>query len=561
MKQKRIILLIFMLLFLTSAVNSAYSWTPQDRWFYASIRPNSDESTDKIISLLERAGRSNYNGILWAADWENVGSWSESQLARLERIKTTAEKANIEIIPILWSNGYGTMLGKNPNLAEGLPIKDLPMVASNGRAVFEPEDYVAPNGDMENWENDRLVLDGYYDGAKTRTFRDDQVKRGGKTSIRFENIETDQHGHGRLMYKLKLKPGKIYRASVWLKANELQGNVCIQAYSTSNTQIGYGRLNVKLDDNKRYNCDWSPLQVIFQVPDDGAVNVYMGIWKGQHGVMWLDDFSVEMVGFVNPLQRPGAPIIVKSEDGKTIYQQGKDWEMPKFRLSPWRLDSESQKLIIPQGSNIQENEKILVDFYYPPLVGAPQIGTCMSEPELFELFAQNAKEVQKALNPKKWFLSQDEIRCAGTCKACQDRGVSLASILADCITKQYNIIKSVNSDAEIYVWSDMFDPNHNARANYYVCKGDYTGVWDLIPKDLIISCWYYEKREASMKFFQDLGFRTQAAAYYDVDSLDTSKDWLDVCNKTPNCIGIMYTTWQNKYDLLEGFGKLVDSKK
>ena len=152
----------------------------------------------------------------------------------------------------------------------------------------------------------------------------------------------------------------------------------------------------------------------------------------------------------------------------------------------------------------------------------------------------------------------DEIRCAGSCKACKDRGISLAAILGDCITKQRAIIKRARPDADVYIWSDMLDPNHNAHDNYYVCEGDYSGVWDLIPKDLVVACWYYEIRDKSMKFFSEHGFRTLGAAYYDTAKLeDNCLGWIDTCQQTPGCVGNMYTTWQKRYELLEPFGKAL----
>jgi hypothetical protein len=115
----------------------------------------------------------------------------------------------------------------------------------------------------------------------------------------------------------------------------------------------------------------------------------------------------------------------------------------------------------------------------------------------------------------------------------------------------------VRPDAQIYVWSDMLDPAHNAHDNYYACKGTFAGSWDLIPKDLVISCWYGKKHDISMPFFAERGFRTQAAAYYDADDLDNCRAWLETCKRTPGCTGIMYTSWRNKYNLLAPFGELV----
>ncbi|OGV95278.1 MAG: hypothetical protein A3K19_34025 [Lentisphaerae bacterium RIFOXYB12_FULL_65_16] len=47
------------------------------------------------------------------------------------------------------------------------------------------------------------------------------------------------------------------------------------------------------------------------------------------------------------------------------------------------------------------------------------------------------------------------------------------------------------------------------------------------------------------------------AAYYDGDTLDNIKGWLETCNRTPACRGIMYTTWRDKYTLLPDFGDWV----
>jgi hypothetical protein len=54
-----------------------------------------------------------------------------------------------------------------------------------------------------------------------------------------------------------------------------------------------------------------------------------------------------------------------------------------------------------------------------------------------------------------------------------------------------------------------------------------------------------------------LGFKTLAGAYYDGDTLENPRGWLEVLNDTPGACGIMYTTWQNKYELLAPFGNLV----
>ena len=165
------------------------------------------------------------------------------------------------------------------------------------------------------------------------------------------------------------------------------------------------------------------------------------------------------------------------------------------------------------------------------------------------------------MNPSKYFLGMDEVRAGGNCKACADRNLSLAQILGDCVTKQFELLKSVQPGAEIFIWSDMFDPNHNAGKRHYLVEGDFNNSWEYIPKELVVVCWNYSIRNKSLRHFSKNGFPVMAAAYYDADDLENPMGWLNSLEKIKNVKGIIYTSWQNKYELLAPFGKLVAPEK
>jgi hypothetical protein len=187
----------------------------------------------------------------------------------------------------------------------------------------------------------------------------------------------------------------------------------------------------------------------------------------------------------------------------------------------------------------------------------------MSEPKLYEIWRTQARLIHQALAPNKYLLNMDEVRVGGSCEACRKRGFTLGEILGDCITRQYRMLREENPKAEVFVWSDMLDPNHNAnpgRKYYYLAEGSYAGSWNHVPKELGIVCWYYEKRSESLRHFSSFGFRTVAGAYYDADTLDNPKGWLEALAATPGASGILYTTWLNKYELLPAFGDLVSAK-
>ena len=68
-------------------------------------------------------------------------------------------------------------------------------------------------------------------------------------------------------------------------------------------------------------------------------------------------------------------------------------------------------------------------------------------------------------------LSMDEIREGGTCEAC--RGRNMGQLLGETLTRQFNLFREVNPKVDVWVWSDMLDPNHNAKKDYYLVRGDH----------------------------------------------------------------------------------------
>ncbi len=533
----------------------------QDRWYYASFGVRNDDDMNKFIDLLQTAKEKDFNGVLWACGVDNYARWNSDMKRRLNTIKKEADKRNIEIIPIIWSIGYGTFVNVNPNLMEGRKIEKFPLVVRNGKTVAAGTDdpVQCSNSGMEEYKGNRL-MGWFHDQPGEVSFIDKNVKYSGETSIRFENFTSNKYGHGRLSHELKLRPNREYRISIRYKTEKLQGgNFMLQIYALKGKDMSQmASFSPKLPDDG--TSDWKEGNIQFN-SGDGNVRFYTGLWGGEKGKIWFDDLVITEMGMINPLRRPGTPFIVTNEAGDHIYLEEKDYRFPKgYFPNVYRFDEKGISLEILPGSMIKEGEHLYVDYYVPITTNGKQVSTCMSEAQVYDEFRNSAKLIMEALAPKKWFLSMDEIRAAGSCAACQARNIPLSDILADCITKQVAIIHDVQPKANIYIWSDMLDPEHNSHANYYSCIGDYTGVWNKIPKDLIISCWYYKIRDKSMKFFSDLGFRTQGAAYYDANDLKESADWIETCNQTPNCTGIMYTTWQNKYKLLPAFGVLVKEK-
>ncbi len=525
-----------------------------DRWVYVSRNLTKPESVDEIRQIATTAHEHGLNGMLLAANLETVGKWDADRLARLDAVKDICREQQIEIIPIIWSVGYGTGLSVDRNLAAGLPCTDIPFRVTGKEAHFVPDPGTAfANAGFEEHTGDKVAGYNFHDRPGEVSFADTEVFHTGAASLRFENFGQFEHGHGRVMQQITVLPHRQYRISCWAKSENLApaGAFRVQVYGPKNP---IAPVEVRLPATS----DWQEVTLIFNSGEFSQVKVYAGVWGGKIGTFWLDDFAIEEMALVNVLRRPGTPVTVTSADGQTVYAEGKDYETvedTKFNLRRPRPDSPPLKLTAE--SRIQDGAELRVSYYHGTAINNGQVSVCMSEPELYDFWRESAAAIQQHLGPDKWFLSMDEIRAGGSCAACKARHLTMGEMLGDCITRQTEIIRAAKPGVKVYIWSDMLDPNHNAHGNYYLVDGDYAGSWEHIPKDIVICCWYFTKRAESMRFFSGLGFETLAGAYYDGDDLENIKGWLETVNQTPKCRGIMYTSWRNKYQLLPAFGDLL----
>jgi len=81
--------------------------------------------------------------------------------------------------------------------------------------------------------------------------------------------------------------------------------------------------------------------------------------------------------------------------------------------------------------------------------------------------------IEKVFSPKRYFLNVDEVRVLNRCEAGRQRGLAAAEILGQMTQWLYNQVRAVNPKAEVVVWSDMFDPNHNSKRQYFLVDGHW----------------------------------------------------------------------------------------
>ncbi|EDY20027.1 hypothetical protein CfE428DRAFT_2616 [Chthoniobacter flavus Ellin428] len=513
-----------------------------EKWFYQPTNLLVDKNVDQIEVLWKRAAAAGYTHVLLAdSKFTRLSEMNARYFHNVERVKAIAAKLNIEIVPALFPIGYSNdLLGRDPNLVEGPPVKDVPLVVRGGVAhVDDPDAPTLPGGDFRDlkkwtWKDSFIVADN---GAA--------------------RVSDAAGKNARIVQHLAVKPWRQYHVSVRIKTQDFQGTPMIKALPAKEDgrSLQWTNLDVKPTQ------DWTVHDVVFNSLGYDDVNLYFGMWPAGKGSLWWSDARIEEVAFLNMTRRPGTPLVVKTADGKVL-TEGKDFESlsdPKMGRTPYAGEYDSWHEPPMLRTKLPDGTKLLASYYHAVTIYEHQAAMCLSEPKTYELLRDQAKRVVAAWDAKGYMLSHDELRVVNWCEACQSRHLTPGQMLADNVSRCVAIMHEVAPGARLYTWNDMFDPNHNAVPGpYYLVNGPFTGSWEGLPKDVTIMNWNSDKKEKSLQFFAERGNPQIIAGYYD-SKPERIRDWLTAAKAVPGGVqGVMYTTWRNDYSQLEKFSALVD---
>ena len=127
------------------------------RWVYLSTNMLVEKNVEDAVALLGRAAKAGYNGVVLTDSkfmrWDGL---PERYVRNVRRVRQACRDLKLDCIaavcPVGYSNG---LLSRDPNLAAGLPVREAPFLADNGRLVPADESAAAVNGGFEQHNNNR----------------------------------------------------------------------------------------------------------------------------------------------------------------------------------------------------------------------------------------------------------------------------------------------------------------------------------------------------------------------------------------------------------------------
>jgi hypothetical protein len=506
---------------LLSLAGCARAAAPPELWLYYGVNLADDSEVAKLEGVWRRAMTAGYRHVILAdPKFAKLDMVDDHYRENVRRVRGFAQSLGLEIVPCVFQVGRAnTMLTRNPNLVEGLPVRDALFVVSGGEA--------------------RIVSDPPVGFTPKPDFLDSGVQwQEGVATMR------DPAARQRFMFRVRVHPFRCYHVAAEVRTAQFSGAPLIQVVAPDGRVIHFmRRLGAKGTQ------DWTTHDLVFNSLTYDHVEIYFGVWHAARGTLEWKRARIDECGPVNLLRRAGAPFVVAGR------VEGRDFEPirdPKLGRAPYAGEFEEWHEPPPLRTSLPDGTQLRVSWHHAGIVYERQVACCLSDSGTFARLADEASRVREAFHPAGFMMMHDEIRVMNWDDACRGRGLGAGALLAEHARRCVGLLQG----SRVYVWNDMFDPCQNAVRDYHLVNGDLSGSWKGLAPEVVIVNWNGDRRDESLRFFASLGHPQIIAGYYD-GAPEGIRDWLKSADGVSGIIGIMYTTWRGNYDDLEAFARIV----
>ncbi len=511
----------------------------QKRFVYFDRNFAEEENSVKLKKIILDAKKLGFNGLVWSEEYlfSRLSHQSEGMQKikkRFREIADFAKASGLEMIPMHFNPSIPTFVSKDSD-------------PNNPFYQYQKFDF-----DEANRADATFVVKG-----------DRAVIQNHKQSLTSANILDG------MFYFKDIKPNTEYRLTLTISTKNFQKRLLkvsvLDSFDAGAAQILFG-INQFFRDikpnsiNHQYHVYFNSLNH----PNlNGKIKVYLP-YQDQKGLTF-SKLELEEVALVSDLTptRKETLAIVKSADGKTVFKENSDYRVREERL----------ELL---SHNIKKEKRLQVSWF--PKVNVARIHSqepmadfCANPKLYIDIIKDQYNRIKETFGGVDGIaFNDDEWRTAAynaKCKTLLDKeykkynktgGFSGGDYIG--IVTRKMIKEAINADhtKPVYLMSDMFDPNFNARNPYMGVKNGSIGSWDYLPKEAVVFNWFVNPKEPgleeipyqsflkSLKHFSDHNISQIIAGYHDdMDNVATNiKVYKDSDAKTKkSIIGFMFLIW------------------
>ena len=185
----------------------------------------------------------------------------------------------------------------------------------------------------------------------------------------------------------------------------------------------------------------------------------------------------------------------------------------------------------PIGSNTDTN-------------GAHLHSWCPQNPEVYKVVLPLIDELAEAFDATAFHVGMDEVFCIASDKCPRCKGGDPAKLYAKAVNDLHHHIVGERK-MEMLMWGDrLLDSRKIGYGKWEASRNGTHGAVDLIPKDIIICDWHYEKRRnyPSVPFFLEKGFRVWPSGWQPLEATQAFSKFSRELNH-PRVVGYLCTAW------------------
>jgi hypothetical protein len=306
-------------------------------------------------------------------------------------------------------------------------------------------------------------------------------------------------------------------------------------------------------------------------------------WRGLHVIVYKSDKDLEILGSQIPkLAAMGVNVLILEVDYNFRFQSHPELRLgedPITRTGARRFAALCRKQgirLIPEfaslGHQSWKSQTFPLLAVYPKLDLTPGAfpenkGIYCREwdplnPQVNQIVFPLLDEILEAFEADALHVGMDEVFLLGSEKSPSTKGQDPARLLAKVVNDLHeHLVKERRVD--MLMWADrLFDAKKYHWEKWEASEVGTAAAVDMIPKDIVLCPWHYERKEAypSIPLFLEKGFRVLPASWH---KLDASKALIEYSQKlhSPRLLGHLFTTWGEGKKGVNEYRPLVEGLK
>ncbi len=223
----------------------------------------------------------------------------------------------------------------------------------------------------------------------------------------------------------------------------------------------------------------------------------------------------------------------------------------------WATENENLLEVYPQFDETP-NIKLPGEYKWPNDDGLYCKSYCPLHPDLHKIVFALVDEIMEVFEATSFHAGMDEVFYIGEDQCPRCNGHSKAELFAREVTKIRNHLAV--KGRTLWIWGDrLLDGNVTGIGMWEAStNGTHTAI-DMIPKDIVINDWHYERAEPTAHYFSSKGFQVITCPWNKPEvGISQVKDFYNFrahANETlaERYLGIMQTYWSSAKGFMDNY--------